>query len=108
MPSIKPLKTPTAFSVKQNLKEMQIGFLEIHEANGDRFNFFGKRYDDKRSHLGKEKKTMGSNLPEMPATFSQIKPHPSCDSATPSPPPTSPSHLLPPLVSAAASSSPEP
>jgi len=25
---------------------------------------------------------MGSNLPEMPATFSQIKPHPSCDSAT--------------------------
>jgi len=29
MPSIKPLKTPAAFSVKQNLKEMQIGFLEF-------------------------------------------------------------------------------
>ena len=40
MPSIKPLKTPAAFSVKQNLKEMQIGFLEIHEANGDGVNFF--------------------------------------------------------------------
>jgi len=65
---------------------MQIGFLEIRKTNvnvyGDGVNFFGKRYDDKRSHLGKEKKTMGSNLPEMPATFSQIKPHPSCDSAT--------------------------
>ena len=47
MPSIKPLKTPAAFSVKQNLKEMQIGFLEIHEANGDG----GKRYSPVRLHV---------------------------------------------------------
>ena len=92
---------------------MQIGFLEIRKTNvnvyGDGVNFFlGKDMMTYSVTWVKGKKTMGSNLPEMPATFSQIKPHPSCDSATLSPPPTSPSHLLPPLVSAAASSSPEP